>query len=166
LDKILVKHDRKMIAWQEVVEGKPKLRQENILMAWKSPKAGKTMIKKRLNVIMAPVQYLYFDQQYTRSKKEPGHTWSTPVSTQKTYSFNVNNSPYISGVQACLWSETLLTEKIADYLAWPRTFALAEIAWSEQKSRNWKEFQQRASTEGLKRLKAQGIHFRPIVPIR
>ena len=166
LDKILVKHDRKMIAWQEVIQGKPKLRKENILMAWKSPKAGKTMIKKNLNVIMAPVQYLYFDQQYTRNKKEPGHTWSTPVSTQKTYSFNVNNSPYISGVQACLWSETLLTEKIADYLAWPRTFALAEVAWTEQKSRNWNEFQQRASTEGFKRLKAQGIHFRPIVPIR
>ena len=40
LDKILAKHDRKMIAWQEVIQGKPKLRQENILMAWKSPKAG------------------------------------------------------------------------------------------------------------------------------
>jgi hexosaminidase len=166
LDKILAKHDRKMIAWQEVIDGKPNLRKENILMAWKSSKAGSDMIKKRLNVIMAPVQYLYFDQQYTRSKKEPGHTWSTPVSTQKTYSFNVNNSPYIRGVQACLWSETLLTEKIADYLAWPRTFALAELAWTEQKSRNWKEFQQRASTEGLERLKAQGISFRPVVPIR
>ncbi len=115
---------------------------------------------------MAPVQYLYFDQQYTRSKKEPGHTWSTPVSTQKTYTFNPGNSSYIRGVEACLWTETALNEKIADYLAWPRILALSEVAWTQQKKRNWKEFQKRASDAGLKRLRAQGVHYRPVVPVR
>jgi len=166
LDKILAKHRRKMIAWQEVTQGKPKLRRNDIFMAWKSKKAGIKMTKQHRNVIMAPVQYLYFDQQYARSKKEPGHTWSTPVSTQKTYAFNPGNSSYIHGVEACLWSETLLNEKIADYLSWPRTLALSEVAWTEQKKRNWKAFLKRASGEGLKRLKVQGIHYRPVVPIR
>jgi hexosaminidase len=166
LDKILAKHQRKMIAWQEVTEGKAKLRQNNIFMAWKSPKAGMKMIKKHRNVIMTPVQYLYFDQQYTRSKKEPGHTWSTPVSTQKIYSFQPLNSSYMRGVQACLWSETLLNEKIADYLAWPRAFALSEVAWTEQKKRKWGDFQKRASKAGLKRLQIQGVHYRPVVPVR
>ncbi|WP_415406296.1 beta-N-acetylhexosaminidase [Sulfurovum sp. CS9] len=166
LDKILAKHQRKMIVWQEVMQGKPMLRQSDIFMAWKSPKAGRKLIKQHRNVIMVPVQYLYFDQQYTRSKKEPGHTWSTPVSTQKTYTFNPGNSSYIRGVQACLWSETLLNEKIADYLAWPRTLALSEVAWTEQKKRKWGDFQKRASEAGLKRLKEQGIHYRPVVPVR
>ncbi len=166
LDKILAKYHRKMIGWQEVMQGKPKLRQNAIIMAWKSLKSGIKVTKQHRNVIMAPVQYLYFDQKYTKSKKEPGHTWSTPVSTQKTYTFNPGNSPYIRGIQACLWSETLLNEKIADYLAWPRIFALSEVAWTEQKKRNWKEFQQRASDKGLKRLKIQGVHYRPIVPVR
>ena len=166
MDTILAKHHRKMIGWQEVIQGKPKLRQNNMIMTWKSPKAGTKVIKQHRNVIMAPVQYLYFDQQYRRSKKEPGHTWSTPVSTQKTYTFNPGNSSYIRGIQACLWSETLLNEKIADYLAWPRAFALSEVAWTEQENRKWKEFQERASGEGLKRLKVQGVHYRPIVPIR
>ncbi len=166
LDKILAKYHRRMIAWQEVTEGKPKLRQNSIIMAWKSPKYGRKLIKQHRNVIMAPVQYLYFDQQYLRSKKEPGHTWSTPVSTQKTYMFNPGNSSYIHGVQACLWSETLLNEKIADYLAWPRAFALAEVAWTEQKNRNWKAFQKRVSDKGLERLKMQGVHYRHVAPIR
>jgi len=161
LDKILAKHQRKMIAWQEVTEGKPKLRQNDMFMAWKSKKAGKKLIKQHRNVIMTPVQYLYFDQQYTRSKREPGHTWSTPVSTQKTYTFKPGNSSYIRGVQACLWSETLLNEKIADYLAWPRIFALSEVAWTEQKKRKWKDFQKRVSDVGLKRLKIQSVHYRP-----
>ncbi len=166
LDKILAKHQRKMIAWQEVTEGKPKLRQNDMFMAWKSSKAGKKLIKQHRNVIMTPVQYLYFDQQYTRSKREPGHTWSTPVSTQKAYTFKPGNSSYIRGVQACLWSETLLNEKIADYLAWPRTLALSEVAWTEQKKRKWGDFKKRASDSGLKRLKIQGVHYRPVVPIR
>jgi len=166
MDTILAKYHRKMIGWQELIEGKPKLRQQNIIMAWKSPKAGRKAIRQHRNVIMSPVQYLYFDQQYTRSKKEPGHTWSTPVSSQKTYTFNPGNSPYIRGVEACLWSETLLNEKIADYLAWPRTFALSEVAWTEQKNRNWKIFRKRVSREGVKRLKVQGIHYRSVVPKR
>lgn len=159
LDQLLAKHHKKMIAWQEVAEGKAKTRKNDIFMAWKSPKDGYALAKKRHHVILAPVQYLYFDQQYVRSRKEPGHTWSTPVSSKKTYSFKARRSAYIKGVEACLWSETLLNTQIADYLAWPRAFALAEVAWTEQKHRKWPEFQKRAK-KGLKRLKVQGIHYR------
>jgi len=161
MDGILARHHKKMIAWQEVLSGKPKLRQSDIFMAWKSPKAGFKAIGKHRNIIMAPVQYLYFDQQYARSQKEPGHTWSTPVSTHKTYSFNPGYSQYLKGVHACLWSETLLNEKIADYLAWPRTFALSEVAWTEQKHRQWKDFRERVSKYGFKRLKIQQVYYRP-----
>ncbi|AKF25119.1 hypothetical protein YH65_06715 [Sulfurovum lithotrophicum] len=161
MDSILAKHGKKMIAWQEVLSEKPELRQDDIFMAWKSPKSGYRAIKKKRNVIMAPVQYLYFDQQYIRNRKEPGHTWSTPVSTQKAYSFKPGSSRYLKGIQACLWSETLLNEKIADYLAWPRSFALSEVAWTEQKRRNWKDFRKRVKNRGLKRLQIQNIHYRP-----
>jgi hexosaminidase len=149
-----------MIAWQEAANSK--LRKQNIFMAWKSPKAGSRLARQGRNVIMAPVQYLYFDQQYIRKKGEPGHTWSTPVSTQKTYRFNPGTSRYLKGVEACLWSETLLNEKIADYLAWPRALALSELAWTAQKRRSWKAFQKRVLDKGLKRLKVQGVHYRPM----
>jgi len=159
LDKLLAKHHKKMIAWQEVAEGKAKMRKSNIFMAWKSPKDGYSLAKERHHVILAPVQYLYFDQQYVRSRKEPGHTWSTPVSSKKVYSFKARRSAYVRGVEACLWSETLLNTQIADYLAWPRAFALSEVAWTKQKHRKWSEFQKRAK-QSLKRLKVQGIHYR------
>jgi hexosaminidase len=134
-------------------------------MAWKSPKAGIAAAKRHYPTIMAPVQYLYFDQQYVRSKREPGHTWSTPVSLQKVYSFHPlagsgSASSSIHGVHACLWSETLLNEHIADYLAWPRTLALSEVAWTEEKSRSWSDFRHRAYGRGLQRLNAQHIHYR------
>ncbi len=161
-DAILAKHGKKMVAWQEVLEGSPKLRKADMVMAWKSPKAGYKTIKQHRNTIMTPVQYLYFDQQYTRSKHEPGHTWSTPVSTRKTYSFAPGTSAYLAGIHACLWSETLLNEKIADYLAWPRTLALAEVAWSSPKQKRWNDFKKRMKRHALPRLKLQSVHYRPV----
>ncbi len=161
MDKILKKYHKKMIAWQEVASGRSGLRKSNVYMAWKSSQSGRKLLKKGKNVIQAPVQYLYFDQQYVRSKKEPGHTWSTPVNTAKTYALDPGYSSRLYGVEACLWSETLLNEKIADYLAWPRTFALSEVAWTEPKHKNWKTFKKRVLKSGFKRVKVQGIYFRP-----
>jgi len=160
LDNILAKHQRTMIYWQEVAKKNKKLRSQNIFMAWKSTKDTKRLVKQKHQVIMTPVQYLYFDQQYKRNKKEPGHTWSTPISTKKVYRFKPLNSPYIKGIQACLWSETLLNEKIADYLAWPRMFSLAEVAWTTQNKRGWERFYKRVSKNALERLRKQGIAYR------
>ena len=166
MDKILGRHGKKLAAWQEVRNGKPKLRRSSLIMAWKNRQAGINAAKKGYPTVMAPVQFLYFDQQYVRSKSEPGHTWSSPVSLRKTYSFHPlsglsgGSIRNIRGVQACLWSETLLNENIADYLAWPRTFALAEVAWTEEKKRNWSSFNHRVYGIGAKRLKVQHIHYR------
>ncbi len=160
MDKILQKHHKRMIAWQEVASGRNAMRKGNVYMAWKSSQSGRKLLKKGKNVIQAPVQYLYFDQQYLRSRKEPGHTWSTPVSTKKTYAYDPGRASGLYGVQACLWSETLLNENIADYLAWPRIFALSEVAWTEPKHKNWKTFKKRVLKSGFKRVKVQGIHFR------
>ncbi len=166
MDKILARHGKKLAAWQEVLDGKPKLRKSSLIMAWKNRQAGIDAAKKGYPTVMAPVQFLYFDQQYVRSKSEPGHTWSSPVSLHKTYAFHPlsrssgNSTRNIRGVQACLWSETLLNERIADYLAWPRVFALAEVAWSNEEVREWNNFEQRVYRSGMKRLKVQHIHYR------
>jgi hexosaminidase len=159
MERILARYGKKMAAWQEVTLGHPTLRRSSLIMAWKSPKAAAVIAKKGYPTVMAPVQYLYFDQQYVRNKTEPGHTWSTPISLKKSYSLHPLHTT--RGVEACLWSETLLDEKIADYLAWPRTFALSEIAWTEERNRHWNDFKKRVYDKGVKRLKVQHIHYRP-----
>ncbi|MGB6020473.1 MAG: beta-N-acetylhexosaminidase, partial [Sulfurimonadaceae bacterium] len=167
MDKVLAKHDRKMIAWQEVREDNSALRDDTIVMAWQGNGAGIKAAKNHHKVIMSPAQYLYFDQQYIKSKDEFGHTWAGPTDTKEAYSYdpiaNISTTKQvhsIQGVHGCLWTETALTENIADYLAWPRTFSLSEIAWSSQKQRNWNDFKSRAFGEGLKRLDSQKIKYR------
>jgi len=160
VDRILRKYNRKLIGWQEIVDGRAKLRKDSIVMAWKSPKSSHKIIKRGYRVVLSPVQYLYFDQRYSRAKGEYGHTWSTPISLKRVYMYQPTNSRYIKGVQANLWSETLLNEQIADYLTWPRALALSEVAWSSPKNRNWSDFRQRVYGKGLLRLKVQNINFR------
>ena len=166
MDKILAKHKRKMIAWQEVRKHNRALRDDTIIMAWRGNGAGLKAAKEHHIVIMSPAQFLYFDQQYIKSKNELGHTWAGPTDTKEAYAYNPTakatskEAGLIQGVHGCLWSETALTEEIADYLAWPRMFALAEIGWSSQKQRDWKEFKHRAFGEGLRRLESQNINYR------
>jgi hexosaminidase len=156
MDKIAAKYGKHIAGWQEITDGRPAIHRSSLIIAWKSPKAGKKIIQKGYPTIMAPVQYLYFDQQYVRSRKEPGHTWSTPVSLHKAYSFSPPSQA--RGIEACLWSETLLNEHLADYLTWPRALALSEVAWSITK--NWNDFRRRVKEKGLPRLKVQEIHYR------
>lgn len=160
VDKIARKHHRKLVGWQELMNAQPKIRKSSVIMAWKSPKAYIKASKKGYKSILSPVQYLYFDQRYSKAKGEYGHTWSTPISTKKLYSYRPSSSRYIQGVQANLWSETLLNTNIADYLSWPRALALAEVAWTEPRHRKWSEFKQRAYGVGVERLEVQGVRHR------
>ena len=156
-----------MVAWQEVRKHNSALRDDTVIMAWRGDGAGIKAAKNSHKVIMSPAQQLYFDQQYIKSKEEFGHTWAGPTDTKEAYSYepitkalSTKETHFILGVHGCLWSETALTEEIADYLAWPRIFALAEIAWSSPQQRHWNDFQDRAFDKGLKRLESQKINYR------
>ena len=169
IDKILAKHHRKLVVWQEADRAASQLRPETLFMAWKGDGHGIKMANKKHNVIFAPAQFLYFDQQYQKSKNEYGHTWAGPTDTKEVYSYQPlhpkilkQNRAYVKGVHACLWSERAPSEKIADYLVWPRALALCEVAWSPKKSRNWKHFFKKMQNGALERLSVQKIHYRHI----
>ena len=46
----------------------------------------------------------------------------------------------ILGIQGQLWSETLTQETYMDEMINPRLATLAEVAWSSENRRDWKEF--------------------------
>ena len=167
MDKILAQHHRKLVAWQEANRVESQLRAESLFMAWKGDGLGVKIANTQHNVLFVPAQFLYFDQQYIRSKNEYGHTWAGPTDTKEVYSYQPlhpkilkQNRAYVKGVHACLWSERAPNEKVADYLVWPRALALSEVAWTPQKSRNWRYFQQKMQNGGLQRLYCQKVYYR------
>ncbi len=63
----------------------------------------------------------------------------------------------ILGIEAPLWSETLVTIKDIEFMAFPRLPGLAELAWSP-KGLSWDEYKQRLAKHG-KHLQAMNINF-------
>ena len=65
---------------------------------------------------------------------------------------------YILGGQANLWSERLNTVRHAEYMLWPRAFAIAESVWSPKENKNWNNFVQRTEKH-FERFDVAGIKY-------
>jgi hexosaminidase len=65
---------------------------------------------------------------------------------------------YILGGQGNLWTESVPTPRHAEYMTWPRTFALAEVFWSPKASRNWDDFSRRVEMQ-FQRLDAAQVNY-------
>jgi hexosaminidase len=93
-----------------------------------------------------------------------GLTWAGLTNTEKSYTWDpatevkgVTESE-VMGVEAPIWSETLVRMTDVEFMAFPRLIGIAEIGWSAVEGRSWDEYQQRLATHG-KRLAAQGVNF-------
>ena len=97
---------------------------------------------------MTPGSYCYFDGYQDNPMTQPqAFTGYLPLS--KVYSYDpapeqMAGRDRVLGVQANLWTEYIPTPEQAEYMLYPRAFALAEVAWSPQKGRDYDEFRTRA----------------------
>jgi hexosaminidase len=62
---------------------------------------------------------------------------------------------HLLGVQANLWSEYVPTDAHAEYMYWPRAFAIAETGWSLPQNKDLKDFRRRA-LNALQMLRDRG----------
>ena len=69
------------------------------------------------------------------------------------------STKYILGGQANLWTEYIATPEYAEYMLFPRMFALTEAVWSPKEYRDWRSFIHRLPRQ-LRRLDALGINYR------
>jgi hexosaminidase len=67
---------------------------------------------------------------------------------------------YIKGGQANLWTEQIYNMRHAQYMTWPRGFAIAESVWSPKEKKNWELFTPRVEAH-MKRFDAAGIKYAP-----
>ena len=86
--------------------------------------------------IVSPCPTLYFDFSYSR------------VPLKKVYNFNVAKSGFVNeqnvlGVEFESWAEWIDTYDAWEFSVYPRIFALAEVAWTEDKFKNYKDFYKR-----------------------
>jgi len=93
-----------------------------------------------------------------------GLMWAGTVEVQDAYRWDPASvvagvtEADILGVEAPLWSETLLTLTDIEYMAFPRLIGIAEIGWSPQQGRSWDEYRLRLGAQAA-RLEELDVTF-------
>ena len=76
-----------------------------------------------------------------------------PVST----SLSAEQAKLVYGAQVNLFTEYVPTPEHVEYMLYPRTLALAEVAWSAPERKSWPDFYARA-LKAVTDLQAKGYH--------
>lgn len=157
MEKILQAKGKKLMGWDEILEGG--LAPNATVMSWRGMQGGINAAKQNHHVVMSPNSFAYLDLYQGDPAVEPP-TYSM-LRLKKVYEFepvpDSIDARFILGGQGNLWTESVPTFRHAEYMLWPRSFALAEVLWSPKPSRNWRDFLARTET-GVKRLSALDIN--------
>jgi len=156
IEKIVHGYGKKIIGWNEILEGG--LADDATVMSWQGTKGGIIAAKAGHHVIMTPTSNCYLDLYQGEPSVEPD-TYSM-LRISSCYNFepipeNIDPSLILGG-QGNLWAESVPTFRHAEYMAWPRGWALSEALWSSRKS--WMDFVRRTE-EHFKRAEEAGINY-------
>jgi hexosaminidase len=117
--KILQKHGKKMIGWDEVLQ--PELPKDIVIHSWRGTAALAEAARKGYDGILSNGYYIDLIQPASQ------HYVADPLPADST--LTPEEAKHVLGGEATMWSEWVTQETI-DSRIWPRTAAIAERLWS------------------------------------
>ncbi len=159
IQEIVISHGKRAIGWGEI--GEAEILPGTIAQHWVGASYQEAK-RQGAKIILSPANKTYLDMKYDASSLL-GLDWAGLISVKDSYDWepgsymNELEESDILGIEAPLWTETILTMKDIEYMAFPRLTGIAELAWSP-KGQNWEEYRQRLATHG-KRMEAMDINF-------
>ena len=152
---------KQVIGWDEIAQA-PLLR-STVVQHWRPDTTPAQVVSQGVKVIMSLANRAYLDMQYDKATPIGLH-WAAYIEVRDAYDWDpatiaagVSESALL-GVEAPLWTETVANIRDAEYLAFPRLAALAEVAWSNMDQRRWEDFRLRLGAQA-RRWSALGINF-------
>lgn len=159
----LADRGRRLVGWDEICDEGPL--EGAVVMAWRGAERGVAAAEAGMDVVMAPASHTYLDA-YPGAGPEEQYAIGGLTTTETVYGFeplegmSEAGRGRVLGTQGQLWTEYVPSMRRAEYLLFPRTCALSEVAWSLPTDRSWAEFRPRLDLH-LGRLDALGVSFRP-----
>lgn len=153
VQKEIAKRGKKMLAWDEILEGNPNP-ETTTVMAWTSAGASVKAARLGHHTIVCPISHLYFSN--------PGYNRLKGISSvERVYTFEpqsekltLEEKKNIIGVQGCIWTEWTKDSLKMEWQMMPRIAALSELQWGNPAKKDLGGF--------LKRLRHQldlyGVH--------
>ena len=164
MDKFLTAHGRRLIGWDEILEGG--LAPGATVMSWRGVSGGIAAARAGHDVVMAPTSHTYLDYYQSQDKAhEPiaigGFLPMDTVYAFEPYPDSLESQyrKHILGAQVQLWTEYIPTPKQAEYMAYPRTSAFSEVVWTPEDERDYSDFLRRLKVHE-KRLEALDVNYR------
>lgn len=143
VETILNAKGKQLLGWDEILEGG--ISPTATVMSWRGIKGGIEAAKLGHNVVMTPSTFAYLDYNQGENTIDP--PIYAGLRLTKTYSFDPVpdgvDAKYILGGQGNLWTEQIPTIRYAEYMTYPRGWALADIFWSPKESKDWNNFTKR-----------------------
>ena len=156
---------RDMIGWDEILEGG--LAPNATVMVWRKDGLKDAIFAANSgnDVIMSPQEHCYFDHYQDKEENEPAAIGGF-LPLENVYAFNPmppelseDKQKHIIGGQANVWTEYIPTVEHAQYMSYPRAFAIAEKLWSTEDVNDFNDFKMRLASM-LKHLDELGINYR------
>jgi hexosaminidase len=133
-------------------------------MSWQGIEGGIAAAKAGHDVIMTPIQSLYFWTYQGNPETEPLAAGGY-ITLEKVYQFdpipaelNAEEAKFIIGAQGCAWTEYMERPENVEYMVFPRMSALAEVVWTPKELKNWDNFAGRMSKQ-FKRYDFIGLNY-------
>lgn len=160
VEPIVQKYGKRMIGWEEIAQAE--ISPQTVAQNWRGEYSAQA-VRQDARVIASPAKHAYLDMQY-HEQSPLGLHWAAYVEARDAYEWDpaaeLESVPEQSvlGVEAPLWSETLLTLDDIAYMTFPRLTAIAEIGWSPQAARDWDSYRARVAAHGA-RWDRMGINY-------
>jgi hexosaminidase len=159
VQEVVAAHGKQAIGWSEISDAE--VLPGTLVQHWMG--AGYQGAREQnAKIILSPANKVYLDMKYDESTML-GLNWAGLISVKDAYDWEPGSyldlleESDILGIEAALWTETIVTIKDIEYMVFPRLPGIAELAWSP-KGQDWEEYRQRLAAHG-RYMEAMDIHF-------
>ncbi|MEU7366609.1 beta-N-acetylhexosaminidase [Streptomyces hygroscopicus] len=151
---VVAKYGKTVVGWHQLTGARPA--KGAIAQYWGlngSEKEVAEAAKAGTRLILSPANRAYLDMKYD-ADTPLGLAWAGYVEAKQSYDWDpgayIKDAPASSvlGVEAPLWSETLLTSPQLEYMAFPRLPGIAELGWSPASTHDWSDYRARLAAQG------------------
>jgi hexosaminidase len=164
VQNIVAAHGKSALAWHQVVGATPL--PSTVAQYWDTTRTAPGVAaaaRRGTKLLLSPANKAYLDMKYDASTPL-GQDWAGLIEVKDAYDWDPGSyltdvsASSVLGVEAPLWTETIVTLRDIEYMAFPRLPAIAELGWSPASSHDWGAFRARLAAQGP-RWAAHGINY-------
>lgn len=164
VQQIVASHGKSVVGWHNIDAAA--LAPTTVAQFWNTTTSDSTLAAAAAGgtkIIMSPANHAYLDMKYNH-KTRLGQNWAGYVDVNTAYGWDPGNylagisASSVDGVEAPLWTETIVTSADIDYMAFPRLPALMELGWSPSGTHSQTAFDARLGAQGP-RWHAMGVNY-------